>query len=690
MTPTKSWLRSIRSRLLVATGAIFVLVFAISFSFVSQGASRLQDESLERVVVGQTSAAANGISALMGRRLGYVQSLAATVGSLSDLPDPQKRAALERIIARMAKDSGVSAIYVNFEPGAYYEAGYSKPGTHPGVGCTKGPDGLPVFDPASWETTIAESDDWYNLPMKRAAESVIEPYRWAYGGSKDSILMVSVVVPVRVNGRIVGIAGADIPLSEIQLITAKIKPITGSYSFLVSGLGARIAHPKPELLTKVVGSDMDSAARKALLDSIAEGHPIAVRKIAQGGGKMSLIQYEPVRLGSTGQHWSLGIVFPVDDMLAPARRMQSILFCAAAILIALMIAILAVVTKRLLGPLRTAAEHMRNMAQGDGDLTRRIQRTGLVETDRIGEEFNHFAEVTRGMVAAVVERTDPMHKAAEALQRVSVELDRSSEIVSSRALSTGSEVLRMGQEAESAFLAVEQSGSNLERIAAAVEQMNASISEVAHGATLSRSTGLEALDSAREAGSFVSELAKASQEIEKVIEIIVEISEQTKLLALNATIEAARAGEAGRGFAVVAGEVKELAKGTAEATEDIRTRVGRMKGATGGAVDRIARIQDVIGRSSQMQATIAASVEEQSSSTREIASSLGEVVSGVRSVRQNLGTVVQGVKQVGAEMEEVAGVSTRLREEALKVRESSGRLAQLADGVKSLLGRFRV
>lgn len=681
---------SIQGRLMATTTAIILVVFGIASVFVYRAVAATQSEAISRLVDGESRSEANALSELMGRKIGFLRGLALAAEAGRSLPDAEKRSVLDSLVRTLLREDGISAVYVTFEPGKYYSANFIKPGRHPGITYYKDDAGHAKQDPSGYDIQVSDSDAWYQVPLKRGRESVVEPYWWTYSGTATPILMVSVGIPVKCDGEVVGVAGIDIPLDELQKAVAKVQPIDGAYALLVSGRGVRIAHPKPELLLKPVGDDLEPELRKALLDSISNGRPTVVDKLAKGTGRMSRIRYFPVKIGESGQDWSLGVVFPIDEMLEPARKVRNYVFLFAVALIFALAAGLSWIASRMLRPLRTAADHMGNMADGDGDLTRRMTATGVEETDRLGEQFNRFAEATRSAIESVVRKTGPMAETGASMLVVSDGLQSNSSLVAARAAKVGGEAQKMSGSAESAHEAMDRSGANLERIAAAVEEMNASVREIAQGANLSRITGVEAMETAEQAGKFVGELASASREIERVIEIIVEISEQTKLLALNATIEAARAGEAGRGFAVVAGEVKELAIGTAEATEDIRSRVERIRSATDNAVERIDHIRETIRKSSDMQSSIAASVEQQSASTREIAGSLGEVVADIRRVRQGFASVAEGTKSVSSEMDALSGVSSELQREAGKVREQADRMAAMADETRSLLGRFKV
>jgi methyl-accepting chemotaxis protein len=194
-------------------------------------------------------------------------------------------------------------------------------------------------------------------------------------------------------------------------------------------------------------------------------------------------------------------------------------------------------------------------------------------------------------------------------------------------------------EVDAASSASDLVNQNVQAVAAAVEQMSASVEEIAGNAGRASNVAGDAVVKARATNDTMRRLGESSAEIGKVIELITAIAEQTNLLALNATIEAARAGEAGRGFAVVANEVKDLAKETARATEDISSRIAAMQGDTDLSVRAIAEISETIDTIASFQNVIAAAVEEQTATTGEIARSVHEAAQGTSAVAERLGSV---------------------------------------------------
>jgi methyl-accepting chemotaxis protein len=214
---------------------------------------------------------------------------------------------------------------------------------------------------------------------------------------------------------------------------------------------------------------------------------------------------------------------------------------------------------------------------------------------------------------------------------------------------------------------------NVQAVAAATEEMDASIAEIGHQVQKSRDIAGQAVVQAQTTDAQISELSTASNRIGDVVKFITAIAEQTNLLALNATIEAARAGEAGRGFAVVASEVKALATQTAKATGEISTQVSGMQAATQVSVAAIKEIGGTIGRVSEIATAIATAVEEQGSATREIARNVQNAAQGTAQVAANIGDVSAGASRTGTASSDVlasakllADKSNRLKDEVAK------------------------
>ncbi|NBW96747.1 MAG: hypothetical protein EBR28_08450 [Planctomycetia bacterium] len=192
--------------------------------------------------------------------------------------------------------------------------------------------------------------------------------------------------------------------------------------------------------------------------------------------------------------------------------------------------------------------------------------------------------------------------------------------------------------------AAEQVSGNARIVSGSIENLVTSIHEIARNAQAAAATAREAVGIAGTTSATMNALGHSSTEIGKVVKVITSIAEQTNLLALNATIEAARAGEAGKGFAVVANEVKELARETAKATEEIGGKIEAMQADTRRAVTAIGEIGSVIERIDDLQTKIAAAVEEQSVTTSEIGRNISEATTGSTEIAENIVQVAQAAQ----------------------------------------------
>jgi methyl-accepting chemotaxis protein len=305
---------------------------------------------------------------------------------------------------------------------------------------------------------------------------------------------------------------------------------------------------------------------------------------------------------------------------------------------------------------------MEEIADGDGDLTARVDETRADEIGRLGAAFNRFA-------AKVAETVSGIGRASGSL----VELSAGMSGVSGRL--TGS-VEQTSAQAQQVSAVAEQVSRNVQTVAAGAEEMGVSIREIASHATQAARIAGEAVSVAQSTKQTVAKLGDSSRAIGEVVRVITGIAEQTNLLALNATIEAARAGEAGKGFAVVATEVKDLAQETAKATEDITRRIGAIQGDTDSAVAAIARIDEVVTRISDYQTTIASAVEEQTATTSEMSR-------GVTEAAQGTGSIAHAVVNVSTS-------SAQTEQDALRARAAADGVAQVTAELSRLVSQFRV
>lgn len=261
------------------------------------------------------------------------------------------------------------------------------------------------------------------------------------------------------------------------------------------------------------------------------------------------------------------------------------------------------------------------------------------ETGRVVKVIKIATDVTQTVRQrlALVQVLQQVSDNAQTLSSASEELSANSQQMVSNAEETAAQ-------AGVVSAAAQQVSTNVQTVAAGTEEMSASIREIAKNAQEAAkvaSVGVTAADSASET---ISKLGISSAEIGKVIKTITSIAQQTNLLALNATIEAARAGEAGKGFAVVANEVKELAKETARATEDISQKIEKIQSDTNHAVAAISEINNVINKISDYQTTIASAVEEQTATTNEITRNVAEAAQGSTEIAQNILGVAEAAR----------------------------------------------
>ena len=634
--------------LAVSMGALVSVVAARNGATARADAFRYA-EQLSTESAAQASA---GITSAMETASGLAETLAAlsVTGGTRAQADAVQRRLLEASPAFLG-------VWTGWEPNAFdgRDADFVGTPAHDATGRYVPywfRDGSAIAVDALVDYDQAGAGDYYLLARTTGRPKVLEPYQYEVAGTE--MLITSVAVPITVDGAVVGVAGVDLSLSQLQEQVAEIQPYGTGRATLVSTAGA------------VVGSGADAEPGKALAGPAGELAADVTRtgrvaqRVQQVGDDEVLQVAAPLPL-ATADTWALVVTIPTDSILeqAHALRRLSVELAIGALLVAALASF--AVARSVVRPIEALRDRMAEIADGDGDLTQRIDESRSDEAGELGAAFNRFVAKVADTIRAISDSAATLTGAADDLTAVAVTLQRGADGTSDQATSASS--------------AAEQVNAGVQSLATGTGQMSASISEITSSAARAAGVAQEAVDVAEATTQKISELGEASSAIGNVVVLITSIAQQTNLLALNATIEAARAGESGKGFAVVAGEVKELAQQTAHATEEITHQISTIQASTSGAAEAIGHIQQVIGQIRDFSTTIAGAVEEQSATT-------AEMTRGSSAAAAGSGEIVRAVS-------DVARLATTTAEGARSAQDAATRLSGLADDLRTLVGAFR-
>ncbi len=389
--------------------------------------------------------------------------------------------------------------------------------------------------------------------------------------------------------------------------------------------------------------------------------------------------------------WTLAIGATVKELLAPAIRMRNILLGVALVMIFVVSAGASLIVRNVVvRRVENVVGNLKDIAEGEGDLTRRLDAAGADEMTELALWFNTFIEKLQGIIREIVDNAGRVDASSGELLGIASRMADGTKDTAERSESVAAATEEMTASLNNAAAAMEQSSGNTAMVATAAEEMNATIGEIARNAEEARGVSDGAVAQTRSASEMMAALGKAAGNIGTVTETIAEISEQTNLLALNATIEAARAGDAGKGFTVVAGEIKELARQTAEATLDIKRQIEEVQNTATMTVEEMNRITGVIDGVNGMIVTIATSVEEQSAATKEIAENIAQASQGIGEVNDNVNQSYTVASDISREIAGVNDASGQISENSREVEINAKAMQEMSASLSEMVGRFRV
>jgi len=513
-------------KILLAASGVVVLAFAL-FTVYNDYLQRSSiKQNLETSIQQSGDLTASSVQNWLSGRVLVMESLAQNIahqGNAADLPG---------LVDQAAFTSNFQFTYVGSTNGVFTQRPDAKM-----------PDG---YDP--------RQRPWYTQAVAADKTMLTPPYLAAVGG-----LIVTIAMPVKSKGELLGVVGGDLSLQTLVKIINSVDFGGIGHAFLVSGDGQVIVSPDPDQVMKN-------------LKDIYPGSNVRIEKVNQDvvlNGQDRILSFTPIS-GLPNADWYIGLSIDKDKAYAALGKFRTSALIAMFIAVAVIALLLSLLIKVLMRPLTTMGRAMQDIAQGEGDLTRRLAVESRDEFGELGSAFNQFVERIHASISEVSSATRQVH---ELSQRV---------MASSNASIIGSD--EQSARTNSVAAAINELGAATQEIA----RNAADASQHASGASEQADDGRKVVEQTILAMAQLSEkislsctqietLNASTDNIGHILDVIKGISQQTNLLALNAAIEAARAGEAGRGFAVVADEVRNLAHRTQESAEEIHKMISSLQ-----------------------------------------------------------------------------------------------------------------
>ena len=401
--------------------------------------------------------------------------------------------------------------------------------------------------------------------------------------------------------------------------------------------------------------------------------------------------YVPMQIGATGTSWTLAITIPQAKILAQVKKLRiNCILIGSASMVAMILIMLVCIKQLIVAPLNRVIENLKDIAQGEGDLTCRLPVNGNDELAMLSTWFNRFLDTLQQMVKELANHADKMDNFSSNLLIVSESMTKGVSMAAQKTKLTLESSESMKLDFTSMAAAIEQMSANTSGVVAATEEMSMTAAEINSNVNDARTSSTGATGLVGTVFDTVNQMVKAAMDINTISESIGEIAAQTNLLALNATIEAARAGTAGKGFSVVANEIKTLANQSSEATNSINSQIDTIQIISRESLNEIKTIVTSMDKVNNQVTLIAEAITEQTTANVEISDNISKVNDGINDINTTVNGVNTAIIGIDNDVIDLDGITEEISKNSVEVSANAEQLKQMSNRMKILVGQFTI